>query len=166
VNTCLQVLHHPTPIGSLLLAASDHGLACVSYRNEPPAALRGRIVDGGVIVEEAADELDEYFARERRGFDVPIDWQLTTGFRRAVLQALIAVPYGEVLSYGELAERVGRPGAARAVGGAMAANPLAVVVPCHRVLARGGIGGYSGGRGLDTKRLLLELEGSAQDPHA
>jgi methylated-DNA-[protein]-cysteine S-methyltransferase len=161
VTATLQVLTHPSPIGPLLLAAGEHGLACVSYRAEPPAGLTGRIRDGGPTVEQAADELDEYFAGTRRQFRVALDWTLTAGFRRAVLQALLEVPDGECVTYGELAAMVGRPGAARAVGGAMAANPLAVVVPCHRVLASGGrIGGYSGGSGLDTKRALLAREGA------
>jgi methylated-DNA-[protein]-cysteine S-methyltransferase len=161
VDAVLQLLSHPTPIGPLLLVATDAGVVTVSYRSEPPAALGGSFVDGGEHVERAAAELDEYFAGGRRAFEFPLDWQLARGFTREVLEALCDVPYGETVTYGELATLAGRPGAARAVGGAMAANPLAVVVPCHRVVAAGRrIGGYSGGSGLDTKRALLALEGA------
>lgn len=93
--------------------------------------------------------------------DVPVDLAAVSGFHRTVLEALRAVPAGETVSYGELARRVGNPGASRAVGGAMARNPIPVVVPCHRVLATGGrLGNYSGARGVDTKRALLSLEGA------
>ena len=97
---------------------------------------------------------------DRFVFDLPIDWRLSRGFRRVVLQSLHAeVPYGHVVSYRELAERVGHPGASRAVGTAMATNPVPIVVPCHRVLRTGGaLGGYGGG--LDMKRALLALEGA------
>lgn len=157
----LQLLSHPTSIGPLLLVATDTGVVSVSYRAEPPAALGGSFTDGGEHVERAAAELDEYFAGDRRRFTVPLDWRLARGFTRDVLEALCDVPYGETVTYGELATLAGRPGAARAVGGAMAANPLAVIVPCHRVVAAGRrIGGYSGGSGLDTKRALLALEGA------
>ena len=94
----------------------------------------------------------------RRRFDIRLDWSATSpGFRRTVLQELTTTRYGETLSYGELAARAGSPRAARAVGSAMATNPLAIVVPCHRVIAAGGrIGGYGGG--LEVKRYLLALE--------
>ena len=104
-------------------------------------------------------QLDEYFAGTRRRFDAPLDPRLMTGFRRRVLEATAANPYGEVATYGEMARIAGRPGAARAAGGALGANPLAIVIPCHRVvLASAGLGGY--GPGLDRKRHLLELEGA------
>lgn len=93
--------------------------------------------------------------------DVDVAIQGASGFRRAVLQALRDVPPGETVTYGELAEKIGKPGAARAVGEAVAANPAAIVVPCHRVVrADGTLGGYSGGRGTETKRRLLEAEGA------
>jgi methylated-DNA-[protein]-cysteine S-methyltransferase len=103
-------------------------------------------------------QLDEYFDGSRTAFDVPLDWRLSSGFRREVLHELTAVGYGETVSYQELARRSGRPQASRAVGSAMATNPIPVVVPCHRVLRTGGgLGGYAGG--LEAKRRLLTLEG-------
>ncbi len=100
----------------------------------------------------------------RPGFDLPLDWSLISGFNREVLRALAAgVPFGSVVGYGDLAGRVGQPGAAQAVGTAMGANPLPVVVPCHRVVGSdGGIGGFGGG--VETKRRLLALEGVLPEP--
>ncbi|MFD6434864.1 methylated-DNA--[protein]-cysteine S-methyltransferase [Streptomyces venezuelae] len=109
-------------------------------------------------------QLREYFAGERHDFELPLDWSLVTGFNRQVLRELAdGVPYGAVVGYGDLARRVGSPGAAQAVGLAMGANPLPVVVPCHRVVeSDGGIGGFGGG--LETKRQLLALEGVLPQP--
>ena len=105
---------------------------------------------------EAIRQLDEYFAGARRSFDLPLALE-GTPFQRRVWQALAGIPYGETIDYGELARRVGRPGAARAVGGANARNPVSIVLPCHRVVGAGGrLTGYAGG--LDVKRGLLEHE--------
>ena len=156
------------PIGPLLVAGSPAGLVLVGFRAEPAyvertlAALGRRL--GCAVVEDAdrltavTTQLDAYFAGTLRGFDVPLDWSLVTGFARRVLRELATgVPYGTVVGYQDLADRVGEPGAARAVGTAMGANPLPVVVPCHRVLrGDGSLGGYLGG--LDAKRTLLDLE--------
>ena len=107
-----------------------------------------------------ARELDEYFGGTRKSFDHPLELD-GTDFQRAVWNELLAIPFGELISYGQLAERLGKPGASRAVGSANGANPVPVLVPCHRVIAAGGaLGGYSGG--LDKKRTLLELEGSLE----
>ncbi|WFB10112.1 methylated-DNA--[protein]-cysteine S-methyltransferase [Streptomyces sp. LX-29] len=113
---------------------------------------------------EAIRQLTAYFSGKARTFTVPLDWSLTTGFNRRVLRALAAhVPYGTVVGYQDLADRIAEPGAARAVGMAMGGNPLPVVVPCHRVVeSDGGIGGFGGG--LETKRLLLALEGVLPQP--
>lgn len=121
--------------------------------DRPPGA---RVEDHALI-----DRVLDHLARGRDAFDdVPVDLSAVTSFQRRVLEALRAVPPGETVTYGQLAERVGRPGAARAVGGAVAANPVPVVVPCHRVVAAdGGLGGYSGGRGAETKARLLRAEG-------
>ena len=115
-------------------------------------------------LETAAAELTAYFAGELHSFTVPLDWSLSSGFSARVLHALAdGVPYGSVVGYQDLADRVGEPGAARAVGAAMGSNPLPVIVPCHRVVASdGGIGGFGGG--LETKRLLLALEGVLPAP--
>lgn len=167
--TCLT-----TPIGPLLLAATREGLAQVVFhadeRTTQRALTRLEQLFGGAPLPEiphlttAAAELTAYFSGELRTFTVPLDWSLTAGFNARVLHALAAdVAYGSVVGYQDLADRVGEPGAARAVGAAMGSNPLPVVVPCHRVVASdGGIGGFGGG--LETKRLLLALEGVLPAP--
>jgi methylated-DNA-[protein]-cysteine S-methyltransferase len=108
----------------------------------------------------ARQELDEYFSRRRRRFDVPLDWRLSRGFRRAVLRATARIPYGRTATYGEVAARAGSRSAFRAAGSALAGNPLPILVPCHRVLpASGGVGDYRGGR--EAKARLLALEGAS-----
>jgi methylated-DNA-[protein]-cysteine S-methyltransferase len=143
-----------TPIGEMTVVAGPDGLCQIELNGATPP-------DGDPERDhQIAGELDEYFAGRRRRFTVPVDLgSVTADFRRRVLETLHRdVPYGETVSYGELAVMAGRPGAARAVGSAMATNPVPVVVPCHRVLAAGGrIGGYGGGLGV--KRALLALEG-------
>ena len=109
------------------------------------------------LVERAARQLTQYAAGQRRSFDLPLDLSLGTAFQRRVWDALCAIPFGETRTYGQVAAAVGSPGAARAVGGAAGANPIPIVVPCHRVLASAGIGGFTGG--LQHKRKLLTLEG-------
>ncbi|GAA2444877.1 methylated-DNA--[protein]-cysteine S-methyltransferase [Streptomyces macrosporus] len=165
-----------TPIGPLLLAATERGLVTVVFHADGPtvrrslARLAGRLGvepvrgDGDPVPAEAARQLDAYFRGELREFSVPLDWSLTSGFNGRVLRVLAeSVPYGSVVGYRTLADRVGEPGAARAVGVAMGSNPLPVVVPCHRVVeSDGGIGGFGGG--LETKRALLALEGVLPAP--
>ncbi|MGW1377378.1 methylated-DNA--[protein]-cysteine S-methyltransferase [Streptomyces sp. NPDC002446] len=163
-----------TPIGPLLLAATRQGLVQVAFHADERTARRALTrleqLFGGPPLPEiphlatAADELTAYFSGRLRAFTVPLDWSLSSGFNARVLHALAAdVPYGTVVGYQDLADRVGEPGAARAVGSAMGSNPLPVVVPCHRVVASdGGIGGFGGG--LETKRLLLALEGVLPAP--
>ncbi|MFI8516364.1 methylated-DNA--[protein]-cysteine S-methyltransferase [Streptomyces sp. NPDC085481] len=162
-------------IGPLLLAATDRGLVSVVFhadervRDRALERLAGAL--GGELVERASGLLAEpvrqlaaYFDGRLRSFDVKLDWTLVTGFNRQVLRELAdGVPYGTVVGYGDLARRVGQPAAAQAVGAAMGANPLPVVVPCHRVVeSDGGIGGFGGG--LETKRRLLALEGVLPEP--
>lgn len=162
-------------IGPLLLAATDRGLVSVVFhadeavRDAALERLTGRLGAEPVRSEsgrlaEPIRQLGEYFAGGRRDFDLALDWTLTTGFNRQVLRELAeGVPFGTVVGYGDLARRVGQPGAAQAVGAAMGANPLPVVVPCHRVVeSDGGIGGFGGG--LETKRTLLALEGVLPQP--
>jgi methylated-DNA-[protein]-cysteine S-methyltransferase len=108
------------------------------------------------VLKEAATQLDEYFAGQRRTFDVVMELD-GTEFQREVWSELTRIPYGKTISYGELARRVGRPSAPRAVGQANGRNPMPIIVPCHRVVASNGIGGYGGG--LDVKRALLAVEG-------
>ncbi|WP_046729663.1 methylated-DNA--[protein]-cysteine S-methyltransferase [Streptomyces humi] len=165
-----------TAIGPLLLAATRDGLVNVVFhaseavRERAVERLAGRLGTepvedpGAPVLAEAIRQLRAYFAGDRQDFDLPLDWSLISGFNRQVLRELAAgVPFGTVVGYGELAGRVGQPGGAQAVGAAMGANPLPVVVPCHRVVeSDGGIGGFGGG--LETKRKLLALEGVLPEP--
>ena len=105
-------------------------------------------------------EIEAYFAGRRREFSGPFDLRAVGGFNRRVLDHLAQLPYGQLTTYGELAAAVGSPGAARAVGAAVGANPIPIAIPCHRVLAANGLGGFSGG-GVGNKRALLTLEGAA-----
>jgi methylated-DNA-[protein]-cysteine S-methyltransferase len=108
-------------------------------------------------LDEPRRELDQYLAGRRRGFEVPLDWQLVRGFSRRVLEATARVPYGSVSTYKQVAAEAGNERASRAAGNALGSNPLPIVVPCHRILhSTGGLGGYTGG--LDRKRALLGLE--------
>jgi methylated-DNA-[protein]-cysteine S-methyltransferase len=155
-----------SPIGPLLLAGTDAGLVKVGFGVEDAALeelaahVSPRVLEAPQRLDEARRELDEYFAGRRQAFELPLDWRLSRGFRRTVLEHLYAeVPFGRTVSYLELASKSGNPKASRAVGTAMATNPLPIVVPCHRVLRTGGaLGGYGGG--LDAKRHLLALEGA------
>ncbi|MFF5493120.1 methylated-DNA--[protein]-cysteine S-methyltransferase [Streptomyces aquilus] len=165
-----------TDIGPLLLAATHAGLVNVVFHATDPvrdkaldrlaSRLGGEPVEapGSPLLAEPIRQVEAYFAGRRRDFELPLDWSLISGFNRQVLRELAAgVPYGSVVGYGDLAGRVGQPGAAQAVGVAMGSNPLPVVVPCHRVVeSDGGIGGFGGG--LETKRKLLALEGVLPEP--
>ena len=157
-----------TPVGTLLLAATGKGLVRVAYDSENhavvleglAATLSPRILHAPRRLDAVAREIDEYFARGRSGFDVPLDFSLSTGFRRSVLEHLPQIAYGHTQSYADVARTVGSPKAARAVGSACATNPLPVVIPCHRVLrGDGSLGGYVGG--LAAKTALLDLEAAA-----
>jgi methylated-DNA-[protein]-cysteine S-methyltransferase len=155
-----------TPVGPLTLAATSAGVVRIGFGHEErmldelASDVSPRVVHLPGRLDEVRRELEEYFAGRRRSFDVPVDRRLSRGYRRTVLEALSrAVPYGQTVSYKELAERTGHPKASRAVGSAMATNPVPIVVPCHRVLRTGGaLGGYGGG--LDTKVWLLRHEGA------
>ena len=154
-----------TPVGPLLLAATDVGLVRVAYAGEDhdkvlqtlADRISPRILRAPARLDATARELEEYFAGRRRRFDVPLDWRLTAGFRGSVLHRLPEIGYGQTASYAAVAKLAGRPRAFRAVGTACATNPLPVVVPCHRVIpSAGGVGFYLGG--VDAKRALLSLE--------
>jgi methylated-DNA-[protein]-cysteine S-methyltransferase len=155
-----------TPVGPLTLAATPAGVVRIGFGGdervleELASEVSPRVVRLPGRLDEVRRELEEYFAGRRRTFDVPVDRRLSRGYRRTVLEALSReVPYGHTVSYQELAERTGNPKASRAVGSAMATNPIPIVVPCHRVLRTGGaLGGYGGG--LDTKVWLLRHEGA------
>lgn len=146
-----------TPIGELLLAGDDDALCLVSF---PEGSMR-RDPDPDWIYNEkpfvtARQQLTEYFAGERREFDLPLKLN-GTEFQMNVLHALQQIPYGETMSYADIAERIGRPKAVRAVGAANGRNPIPIIVPCHRVIgSHGDLTGFGGG--LDTKEALLRLE--------
>jgi methylated-DNA-[protein]-cysteine S-methyltransferase len=163
----VALAHLDSPIGRLALAATDAGLVRVGFPRELDTLaeelaeqLSPRVVELPKRLDAVRRQLDEYFAGRRHRFDVRVDLTLARGFRRTVLERLFAdVHYGETVAYAELAELAGSPRAHRAVGSAMANNPVPIVVPCHRVLRSGGaLGGYGGG--LEVKKYLLALEGS------
>lgn len=156
-----------SPFGTLHAATTKGGLVRVAFPEESIDAflerlarqLSPRIVEAPASLDPVKRELDEYFAGRRRAFDLALDWSLIGPFGRRVLRMTAAIPYGGHLSYAEIAAEAGSPRGARAAGNALGANPIPIVIPCHRVLRSGGaLGGYGGG--LDRKRYLLELEGA------
>jgi methylated-DNA-[protein]-cysteine S-methyltransferase len=156
----------PSPLGELLLAITPRGLLKVSYADIYPseAALEDiskrvspRVLEDAAALDDVRRELDEYFAGRRRDFDLPLDRTLMRGFGRRVLERTARIPYGQVATYGEVARDIGSPRASRATGNALGANPIPIVVPCHRVVRSGGVIGNYGG-GPERKIQLLELE--------
>jgi methylated-DNA-[protein]-cysteine S-methyltransferase len=156
-----------SPIGDLLVAMTNRGLVRVAFEGEERdevldelgRRVSPRILESPAATDDIRRELDEYFEHRRVTFDVPVDLRLVRGFGARTLRAASRIPYGSVTTYRALADRIGSPGAARAIGNALGSNPVPVVVPCHRVLRTGGaLGGYGGG--LERKVALLRLEGS------
>jgi methylated-DNA-[protein]-cysteine S-methyltransferase len=155
-----------SPVGTLLLAQTPRGLVRIAYvdfsgEDAVLEALAARVSPRVIASPRALDptrfELDEYFAGRRREFDVALDWQLVRGFGRRVLEATARVPYGSVSTYKRVATEAGNERASRAAGNALGANPIPIVVPCHRILhSTGGLGGYTGG--VERKETLLALE--------
>ena len=154
-----------SPLGPLLVCATPAGLVRVAFDNEQAddvlaelaAKVSPRILRAAPRLDEARRELDEYFQGRRTAFDLPLDWALSTGFRREVLAATQRIPYAATSTYGKVATAAGSPKAYRAAGTALATNPIPIVVPCHRVLpASGEIGQYRGG--TTRKEQLLHLE--------
>jgi methylated-DNA-[protein]-cysteine S-methyltransferase len=154
-----------SPIGPLLVAATGRGLCEIAFDPDPEAEVERlarmhgvRVLRSPRPVDEARRELDEYFEGRRHEFDLPVDLTGLPVFQQSVLEELQRVPYGQVDTYGGLAARIGKPKAARAVGGALNRNPVPIVVPCHRIVgSTGSLVGYAGG--LERKQLLLSLEG-------
>jgi methylated-DNA-[protein]-cysteine S-methyltransferase len=157
-----------SPVGPLLLATTPRGLVRLAYLDDDAASddaladlarrVSPRVLSAPRRLDEPRRELDEYFAGRRDRFELPIDWRLMTAFGRRILEATAAIPYGSVATYRDVASGAGSPRGFRAAGNALGANPLPIVLPCHRVVhAGGGLGGYTGG--LDRKRRLLALEG-------
>ena len=162
-NTLVQT-RFPSPLGTIAIAATDQGLAGLWFTENQrylPLELTGPAAwpedDGHPVLRQASEQLGEYFSGRRSRFDLPLDLRCGTAFQQSVWQALLAIPQGEVTSYGEVSRRIGNPAAVRAVGGAIGRNPISIIVPCHRVTAScGALTGYAGG--LDRKTALLRLE--------
>jgi methylated-DNA-[protein]-cysteine S-methyltransferase len=148
-----------TRVGPFVVAVSEQGLVASGWRilELPLETVDDRERTAGVVA-----ELRAYFAGELRRFETPIDWRLTSGSRRKVLQTLHGVPYGKAVTYGELAALSGTGVPPRGIGSIMGSNPIPIIVPCHRVIAGSGLGGFSGGVGVETKRWLLTHEGYLQ----
>ena len=155
-----------TPVGTLLVGVSERGLCRVHFDPDPERELDDlarrfgpRVLRSPSAIDRAKLELDEYFSGRRREFELDTDLSPVAPFQRLALHELARVPFGRVITYGALAEKMGRPRAARAVGGAMNRNPIPIVLPCHRVVgSNGSLVGYGGG--LERKEALLRLEGA------
>ena len=156
----------PSPVGDVLVAVTEDGVAATDFRDS--AAARARIAArlGLPVVEDSArtervrTELTAYFAGSLHEFSVPVDWRLMSSAQRLVLGTLYeTVPFGHVVTYGELARRAASTIPARGIGSIMGSNPIPIIVPCHRVVAGNGLGGFSGGYGIESKQVLLALEG-------
>ncbi len=158
-----------SPVGTLLVAATERGLVRLAYLNggeeetdvleQLASTVSPRVLAAPRRLDEPRRELDQYFAGRRRQFELPLDWRLTRGFSRRVLEATAGIPYGETATYKQVATVAGNARAYRAAGNALGSNPIPIIVPCHRILhSGGGLGGYTGG--LQRKRVLLAVEGS------
>ena len=156
-----------SPIGELLVAVTKKGLVSIAFESEHRdevlqrlvRSVSPRVLEAAAPTDEARRELAEYFGSERRAFDLAIDRRLIGDFAWSVLRATGRVGFGELATYGEIAARIDRPSAARAVGRALGSNPIPIVIPCHRIVGAGGsLTGYAGG--LPRKQTLLRLEGS------
>jgi methylated-DNA-[protein]-cysteine S-methyltransferase len=155
-----------SPVGTLLLAATPRGLVRLAYLDGDETIvleqladqLSPRVLAAPRRLDDPRRELDQYFAGRRREFDVALDWRLSHGFTRRVLQATANIPFGATATYKQVASEAGNARAFRAAGNALGANPIPIIVPCHRILhSGGGLGGYTGG--LERKRVLLGVEG-------
>lgn len=165
----ISVARVSTPLGPVWVAVGEKGLLAVHTHGEQDAFLadlQRRFPQAEILwdtppARAAGRQVQEYLNGEREQFDLPIDWSVLTPFQRAVLRQTLAIPRGETRTYGEIAAAVGKPRAARAVGRAQATNPMPIVIPCHRVVARdGSLHGYGRFNGLETKAWLLWLEGA------
>jgi methylated-DNA-[protein]-cysteine S-methyltransferase len=164
--TDVSYAFEPSPVGELLVAVTPRGLIRLAYNGEEAddvlselaRRVSPRVVEAPAALDPVRRELDEYFEGKRTSFDIPVDWRLHDGFGRRVLKATARIPFGKVLTYGEVAAKAGSPRGSRAAGNALGSNRIPIVVPCHRVVRAGGkIGGYTGG--IERKEYLLELEG-------
>lgn len=167
-DTSIVQTRFQSPLGTMIVAATRQGLAGVWFegqRHLPPQLSEPAVwptQPDHPVLKKTIQQLTEYFAGRRTGFDVPLDLACGTAFQQSVWQALLAIPQGGTASYGEVSVRIGQPAAVRAVGAAVGRNPVSIIVPCHRVLgANGSLTGYAGG--LDRKTALLRLEGALQE---
>jgi methylated-DNA-[protein]-cysteine S-methyltransferase len=163
-----------SPVGTLLVAVTAQGLVRLAYLDggeeeadvleQLARSVSPRVLAAPRRLDEPRRELDEYFTGRRRQFELPLDWRLTSGFSRRVLEATARIPYGDTATYKQVATEAGNARAYRAAGNALGSNPIPIIVPCHRILhSGGGLGGYTGG--LERKRVLLAVEGG-QEPLA
>ena len=160
-------MSHATTLGSIWAAVGPRGLVAISFGDDEGAfrAQVERLTELPVVtdssrVQSVLMQIETYLRGESASFDMPIDWSVLTAFQQEALRVALAIPYGQTRTYGDLAETLGKPGAARAVGRAMATNPMPIVLPCHRVVgSNGDLHGFSGPDGIKTKAWLLQLEG-------
>lgn len=158
-----------SPLGPIWVAVSEHGLVAVETGADREAFIAGldrmgfeRVIDDSNETAQAVRQISEYLHGDRKNFDLAIDWSVLTPFQQKVLRATCEIPYGQVQTYGGLAQEIGNPRASRAVGRAEATNPMPLVIPCHRVIGSdGGLHGYGSGKGIETKAWLLKLESEA-----
>jgi O-6-methylguanine DNA methyltransferase len=159
----------PTTLGPVYIACTEYGLARIqiggsaaAWKRQLRKAFSPAAEKQPAAVRKAAGQIREYLRGRRRSFRARIDWRVMTAFQRRVLRVTLCIPYGRVTTYGEIAAVIGNPRAARAVGRALGANPIPIVIPCHRVIASdGALGGYSAAGGVSLKRRLLQMEESA-----
>ena len=156
----------PSPIGALRLVASGQGLAAILWENENPRRVRlANLVENSEhrMLRRTKKELNEYFSAKRKAFTVPLDMRGTL-FQKQVWDALLGIPYGETRTYGQLAKQLGNPNATRAVGAANGRNPIAIIVPCHRVVGFDGkLTGFAGGLDAKAHLLMLECQNNGKD---
>ena len=152
------LLRFQSPLGAILAVRTINGISRIEIGAE--TGIKDSASTTDQVLVQLKQQLLAYLAGTRKEFDVPLDWTAMTGFQGEVLHLTSEIPYGEVRTYGELAGALGKPAASRAVGGALARNPLPILIPCHRVVAASGqLTGYSAANGIATKAHLLELEG-------
>ncbi len=155
---------HDTPAGAIAVWVTRNGVRRIGGVTSQMIEEGHWDADGHPTLSAALHQLGEYFDRKRRHFDLPLDFSGATKFQKRIYERLMGIPYGRIVSYGDIADEMGEPGAARAVGQAVGANPLPIIVPCHRVVRSDGkLGGYSGG--LRQKVALLRIEGVDVDGH-
>ncbi len=164
MNHSATIDHLKTDIGAVRVIASTLGVLQVDLmgrtyapESEPKSEAPQEAVQ---MASKAMEQILGYLDGRRKFFDLPIDWALVTPFQKKVLEITQFIPFGEILTYGQIAVKLGKPGASRAVGGALGRNPMPIIIPCHRVVASNGkLTGFSAAEGIFTKQQLLELEG-------